>query len=121
MPDFALRDQVGDRAGDFFYRHVGIDSVLVEQVDRLDAEAPEGGVGRLPDQLGAAGKSRPAGRVDLPELRGHDDTITNRSKRVPHKLLIRERAIDLRMRDPRVPSNHDAHLQGLQRKAVPTA
>jgi hypothetical protein len=54
VPDFTLRDQVLDRAGDLFYRHVGIDSVLVEHVDRLDAEAPERSVGRLPDQLGAA-------------------------------------------------------------------
>ena len=29
VPDLALRDQVLDRAGDLFYRHVGIDSVLV--------------------------------------------------------------------------------------------
>ena len=37
-----------------FYRHFGVDSVLVEQVDRFDAEARQGSVGRLPDQLGAA-------------------------------------------------------------------
>ena len=42
VPDLALRDQVPDRAGDLFYRHVGIDSVLVEQIDRLDAEASRG-------------------------------------------------------------------------------
>ena len=96
VPDLALRDQVLDRAGDLFYRHVGIDSVLVEQVDRLDAEASEGGVGGLPDQLGPARKGRPAARVDLPELRGDDDLITNGRERVAHELLVRERAIGLR-------------------------
>ena len=106
VPDFALRDQVRDRAGDLFYRHVGIDSVLVEQVDRLDAEAREGGVGRLPDQLGPARQSRPAVRVDLPELRGHDDLITNGGKRVAHELLVRERAIDLRRVEERHPEVH---------------
>ena len=94
VPDLALCDQVRDRAGDLFYRYVRIDSVLVEQVDRLDAEAPERSVGRLSDQLGAA--RRPSGRVDLPELRGHDDLIPNGCKRVAHELLVRERAIDLR-------------------------
>ena len=96
MPDLALRDQVSDRASDLLYRHAGIDSVLVEQVDCLDAEATEGRVGGLPDQLRAAGKRRPAVRVDLPELRGNDDLITNGSERVAHDLLVRERPIDLR-------------------------
>ena len=96
MPDLALRDQVLDRAGDLFYRHVGIDSVLVEQIDRLDAQASEGGVGGLPDQVGPAGQGRSAGRVDLPELRGDDDLITNGGERVSHELLVGERSIGLR-------------------------
>lgn len=54
VPDLALRDQIPDRARDLFYRYIWIDSVLVQQVDGLNAEASEGGVGGLPDQLGAA-------------------------------------------------------------------
>ena len=52
VPDLALRDQIPDRARDLFYRHIWIDSVLVQQVDGLNAEASGGGVGGLPDQLG---------------------------------------------------------------------
>ena len=37
-----------------------------------------------------------AAHVDLPELRGDDDLITNGSERVSHELLVRERAIRLR-------------------------
>ena len=33
MPDLARRDQVLDRAGDLLDRHVGIDPVLVEEID----------------------------------------------------------------------------------------
>jgi hypothetical protein len=54
VPDLALRDQVPHRAGDLFYRHLGIDAVLVEQVNRLDAEASQGGISGLFDQLGRA-------------------------------------------------------------------
>jgi hypothetical protein len=83
VPDLPLSSQVPDRAGDLLDRRVGIDSVLVQQVARFQAEAREGAVGGLPDQLRMAGKSRPAARVDLPELCGDSDLITNRSKCVP--------------------------------------
>jgi hypothetical protein len=53
-----------------------------------------------------AAKSRSAAYVDLPEFRGDDDLITNRSERVPHKLLIRERAIDLRRVEERRAEAH---------------
>jgi hypothetical protein len=33
-----LRDQLLDRSGDVFDRHLGIDAMLVEKVDRLDAQ-----------------------------------------------------------------------------------
>jgi hypothetical protein len=95
VPDLALRDQLPDRAGDLLYRRLGIDSVLVEQVDRVDSQARQGGVGGLPDELGPTRESGPAVRVDFPELRGHDDLITKGSKRIAHELLVRERAIDL--------------------------
>ena len=47
MPDLALGDQVLDRAGDVLDRHVGIDAVLVEEVDGVDAEPPERAIDRL--------------------------------------------------------------------------
>ena len=41
VPRLALGDQVANGAGDVLDRHVRIDTVLIEQVDRLDAEALE--------------------------------------------------------------------------------
>ena len=37
--DLALGDQFADRAGDVLDRHVRVDAVLVEQVDRVDAQS----------------------------------------------------------------------------------
>ena len=44
MPDLACRDQVLDRAGHVLDRHVGIDAVLIEQVDHLDPEPLQRGL-----------------------------------------------------------------------------
>jgi hypothetical protein len=41
VPDLALTDQVPHRSRDFFDRHVRVDTVLVEEVDRLDLEPLE--------------------------------------------------------------------------------
>ena len=47
MLDLAFRDQLLDRAGHVLDRHVRVDPVLVEQVDRLDAEPLQRAVDRL--------------------------------------------------------------------------
>jgi hypothetical protein len=52
------------------------------------------------------GSKESAGRVNLPELRGDDHLITNGSKRVAHKLLVRERTVDLRRVEERHPEVH---------------
>ena len=112
VPDLALRDQLPDRARDLLDRRVGIDAVLVEQVDRVDSEARQGGVGGLPDELGPARERGPAVGVDFPELRGHDDLITDGGERVAHQLLVRERAVDLRGVEERHPEVHRVPDQG---------
>lgn len=66
VPDLALRDQLPDRARDVLYRRVRIDPVLVEQVDRVDAEARQGGIGGLPDELRPARKREPERRYLQP-------------------------------------------------------
>ena len=49
--DLALLDEFLDRAGDVFDGHVGVDAVLVEEVDGVDVEALERGFGDLADAL----------------------------------------------------------------------
>src|SRR6476660_5959427 len=39
MLDFAFGDQVADGAGDIFDRHVGIDAMLVQQIDDLNTQS----------------------------------------------------------------------------------
>ena len=53
-------DQVLHRAGDVLDRHFGIDAVLVEQIDGVDLEPLERGVGDLLDVLGPAVQARAA-------------------------------------------------------------
>src|ERR1700722_4044918 len=126
VPDLALRDQVTDRAGDLLDRRAGIDSVLVQQVDRVDLQAPQGGVGGPPDELGTTRKSGPTVRIDFPELRGYHDLMTNGSKRISHELLVRERAIGLsgvEERDTevhRVPDQRNCLVPGQSGAAVIT-
>src|SRR5258708_2658345 len=40
MLDLAFGDQVADGAGDIFDRHVGIDAMLVQQIDGLNTQSP---------------------------------------------------------------------------------
>ena len=44
MADLAFGDQLLDRARDLFHRHVGIDAVLVEQIDVIGLEPPQAAV-----------------------------------------------------------------------------
>jgi len=56
-------DQLSDGSGDILDGHFRIDSVLVEQIDAVDAEAPQRIVHGLPDVFGCAvDRSRASGR-----------------------------------------------------------
>ena len=68
MLDLALRDQVLHRAGDVLDRHIGIDPMLIEEIDRLDPQPLQRAFGRLPDAFGAAVEA--AGRSALDRGRG---------------------------------------------------
>jgi hypothetical protein len=54
VPDLAGGDEVFDGSGDVFDGDVGVDAVLVEEVDGVDVEALERGVGDLADVVGLA-------------------------------------------------------------------
>src|ERR1051326_9249983 len=47
MPDLTLLNQVLDRSGDIFDGHVGIEPVLVEEINDVGPEALERGVGNF--------------------------------------------------------------------------
>jgi hypothetical protein len=96
---FSFADQLFDRAGDVLHRHVGIDAMLVEEVDRLDAQAFEGTVDGAADGLGTAVQSRkhvPAFVEVEAELRGDRDPLAKRRERFANHFFVRERAVDLR-------------------------
>ena len=48
VPDLACCDQVLHGAGDVFDGHVGVDAVLIEEIDGVDLQALERGFGDLP-------------------------------------------------------------------------
>ena len=71
-------DEVLDRAGDVFDRDLRVDAMRVVQVDGVDAEAVQGSVDDVPDDIGVAGD--PAARlafdgVDVPAELGGDDHL----------------------------------------------
>ena len=98
--DLARLNQFLHRAGDIFDRHIRINAMLIEQINRLDLEPLERAFDRLLDVLGPAVqtcRSRPiiaATQVE-PEFGGDDHFPAERSERFADKLFVRERAIDL--------------------------
>ena len=57
VPHLALGDQVADGAGDVLDGNVGVDAVLVEEVDRLDAEPARASPRRRGGSARAASRS----------------------------------------------------------------
>ena len=56
---FALLDEVLDRSGHVFNRHVRVDAMLIEQIDGVDNQALEGSLDDLFDVLRPAIKADP--------------------------------------------------------------
>src|SRR4029077_3289912 len=57
MLDLAFGDQVADGAGDIFYRHIGIDAMLVQQIDDLNTQSLQRSLGGLADGVRMAAKA----------------------------------------------------------------
>jgi hypothetical protein len=68
VPHLALPDQLLDRAGDVLDRDIRVDAVVVEQVDRLDAQPAERPVDAAPDRLRPAVEAAPALSRSKPNL-----------------------------------------------------
>ena len=72
-------------------RGVGVDAVLVVEVDVLDTEAPQGALAGLPDIGGAAVDGAPRGRADVeldPELGSQEDLLAAVGDRAADELLV---------------------------------
>ena len=91
-------DQVLDRAGDLLDRHVGVDPVLVVQVDHVEPEPAQRALDGAGDVLGA---QHPAARLALDrvdvlgELGGDHDLVGVRGERLTDELLVGVRPVDL--------------------------
>ena len=94
--DLALLDQIEDGARDVLDRHIRVDTVLIEQIDRLDAQPSQRSIRDLSDVLGPAVHADLfafAGQVERePELRGDHHPVADRTERLAHELLVHERA-----------------------------
>ena len=94
--DLAGVDELLDGAGDVLDRHVGVDAVLVEQVDAVDVQPAQGVLDGGADVLGAAVQAGGAAAVEgEPELGGDHDLVADRSQRLADELLVGERPVDL--------------------------
>ena len=97
--------------GDVFDRHVGIDPVLVEEIDAVGLEPLQRGFGHLADVLRPAVEAGLLAVLELEaELRRDDDLIANRPERFADELFVRERAVGfgrVEERDARVDGRAD--------------
>jgi len=93
--DLALTDQVLHCSRHVFDRHVRVNPVLIEQINCLDLEPLERGLGDLIDVFRAAVKaiSRSVWVEPEPEFRGDHHVFTEWSQSFPHEFLIREGAV----------------------------
>jgi hypothetical protein len=91
------RDELPHRTGDVLDRHLRVHPVLVEQVDRLDAQPLQRGVGDLDDVLRAAVQAGLAalGVEPEPELGGDHHLLPERRQCLADRFLVHERAVDL--------------------------
>ena len=96
MAHLALGDQFAHGAGDVFDRHRRVDPVLVEQIDRLDAEAAERGIRHFANVRRSRIGARHRGALDAEtELRRDDDLVTHGRNRFADEPLVVEGAVDL--------------------------
>ena len=106
VPHLAGLDQLLDGAGDVLDGDLGVDAVLVVEVDDVDAEPAQRALDGAVDVLRSA---RDAGRAPVlvereAELRGDDHLVAVRGEGLADDLLVDERPVDLR----RVEEGHSA-------------
>lgn len=93
VADLALGDQVAHGAGHVLDRHVRVDTVLVEQVDMVGAQALETGFGHGADVLGAAVQAGIGARIPEAELGGDHQLVAVRRQGLAEQVFIGVRAV----------------------------
>ncbi len=115
MPGLALGDQVAHGSGDVLDRHVGIDPVLVQEVDRLDAQALQRAIHGPANMLRAAADPMVLARLGIDveaELGGDHHRVADRAERFADHLLVGEGPVDLRRVEEGHPALHGGADQG---------
>ena len=100
--DLACLDQIFHRSGDVFDGHVGVDAMLIEQVDDIDLEPFERAFDGLLDVIGPAVQAwrafHPAGigiRAEIEaEFGGDHDLLAEGREGFADQLFVSERAVD---------------------------
>jgi hypothetical protein len=97
VADLAPGDQLGQGADGVLDRGIGVDAVLVVQVDVVGAEAPQGAFDRGADVGWAAVEDTgaAAGVGDHAELGRHHDLVAAAFDRAANELLVGVRPVDL--------------------------
>jgi hypothetical protein len=100
VPHLAFLDQILHRFGHIFDWHLRVNAVLIEKIDRVNAESLQRGFHGLLDVLRPAVQTRwmrIVRGVELEsKLRRDHDMVTHRSESFAYKFFVQERTIDLR-------------------------
>lgn len=97
MLDFAGFDQILDRTGDVFDRYIGVDAVLIEQIDDIGLEPLERGFGDLLDVRRPAAEAAlfTSRRINVEaEFGGDNHLVAKGRERFADQFLVDERTID---------------------------
>ncbi len=127
MLHLAGGNQLLHRPRHLFDRDLGIDPVLVQEVDRLDPQPAEGVLDDVADVFRPAVEAGPArlavGVGTEAELRGDHDLVPDRRERLAHEFFVGERTVHLggvEERDPPIDRRAEErdHLRAVLRRAV---
>lgn len=95
MAHLAGLDKLLHRAGDVLHGYVGVDAVLIEQVDHVGAQPLQRGVGDLANALGPTVARLGCIPLLEAELGRDHDLIANRLQGLANDFLVDERAVNL--------------------------
>src|SRR5260221_6930601 len=100
MFDLALLNELFDRSCDILHRHLGVDAVLIEEVDVIRLQALQHPLGCDLDMIGTAveaAKTLPRNRVDVPAELGGDYHLSAEWRQgFTDEFFVPERAVGFR-------------------------